>query len=160
MSPVLAAFFCEAIASSSADNVKESPGFVMEIPEKESDVLPIVQDIAADSIIRGTYVYERDKELTGAMPAKSSNAFGQWQGPGQVFYKVVIGALAPRHFLDSADVGTVTLNPHHIAARQVRIIARIRDRRNSRGNHVQTLYDDDRGWGRFCICGRAGAGPG
>jgi hypothetical protein len=105
---VLAAFFCEAIASS-ADNVKESPGFVMEIPEKESDVLPIVQDIAADSIVRGTYVYERDKELTGAMPAKSSNAFGQWQGPGQVFYKVVIGALAPRHFLDSADVGTVTV---------------------------------------------------
>ena len=108
MSPVLAAFFCAATASS-ADNVKESPGFVMEIPEKESDVLPIVQDIAADSIIRGTYVYERDKELTGAMPAKSSNAFGQWQGPGQVFYKVVIGALAPRHFLDSADVGTVTV---------------------------------------------------
>ncbi len=108
MSPVLAAFFCEAIASS-ADNVNESPGFVMEIPEKESDVLPIVQDIAADSIIRGTYVYERDKELTGAMPAKSSNAFGQWQGPGQVFYKVVTGVLAPRHFLDSADIGTVTV---------------------------------------------------
>jgi len=108
MSPVLAAFFCAATASS-ADNVKESPGFVMEIPEKESDVLPIVQDIAADSIIRGTYVYERDKELTGAMPAKSSNAFGQWQGPGQVFYKVVTGVLAPRHFLDSADVGTVTV---------------------------------------------------
>src|SRR5260370_40402114 len=108
MSPVLAAFFCAATAFS-GENVKESPGFVMEIPEKESDVLPIVQDIAADSIIRGTYVYERDKELTGAMPAKSSNAFGQWQGTGQVFYKVVTGALAPRHFLDSADVGTVTV---------------------------------------------------
>jgi hypothetical protein len=108
MSPVLAAFFCAATAFS-GDNVKESPGFVMELPEKESDVLPIVQDVAADSIIRGTYAYERDKELTGAMPAKSSNAFGQWQGPGQVFYKVVTGVLAPRHFLDSADIGTVTV---------------------------------------------------
>jgi hypothetical protein len=105
---VLAAFFCAATAFS-GDNVKESPGFVMELPEKESDVLPIVQDVAADSIIRGTYAYERDKELTGAMPAKSSNAFGQWQGPGQVFYKVVTGVLAPRHFLDSADIGTVTV---------------------------------------------------
>src|SRR5260221_12163833 len=88
MSPVLVTFFCAATASS-ADNVKESPGFVMEIPEKESDVLPIVQDIAADSIIRGTYVYERDKELTGAMPAKFSNAFVQWQAPGAGFYKIV-----------------------------------------------------------------------
>src|SRR5260221_12935978 len=93
MSPVLVTFFCAAIASS-ADNVKESPGFVMEIPEKESDVLPIVQDIAADSIVRGTYAYERDKELTGAMPAESSNAFVQWQGAGQVLYKVVISAPA------------------------------------------------------------------
>jgi hypothetical protein len=105
---VLSAFFCAATAFS-GDNVKESPGFVMELPEKESDVLPIVQDVAADSIIRGTYAYERDKELTGAMPAKSSNAFGQWQGAGQVFYKVVTGVLAPRHFLDSADIGTVTV---------------------------------------------------
>ena len=105
---VLAAFFCAAIAFSS-DNVKESPGFVMEISEKESDVLPIVQGIAADSIIRGTYVYEREQTLTGAMPAKTSEAFGQWQEPGHVLYKVLTGALAPRHFLDSNDIGTITV---------------------------------------------------
>jgi hypothetical protein len=108
LSSVLATLFCAVIAFS-GDNLKESPGFVMEVPEKESDVLPIVQDIAADSIIRGTYVYERDKTLTGAVPAKYSDAFGQWQGTGHIFYKMVIGVLAPRHFLDSADLGTVTV---------------------------------------------------
>jgi hypothetical protein len=107
LSSVLMLF--SAATAFSGDNLKESPGYVMELPEKESDVLPIVQDIATDSIIRGTYVYERDKTLTGALPAKSSDAFGQWQGTGHVFYKMVAGVLAPRHFLDSADLGTVTV---------------------------------------------------
>ena len=30
-------------------------------------------------------------------------------GPGTVFYKVLTGALAPRHFLDSTDIGTITV---------------------------------------------------
>jgi hypothetical protein len=107
MSSVLVTLF--SAAAFSGDNGKGSPGFVMDLPEKESDVLPTVQDIATDSIVRGTYVYERDQTLTGAMPAKSSDAFGEWQGPGQVFYKVVTSVLAPRHFLDSADLGTVTV---------------------------------------------------
>jgi len=107
MSPMLATLFSSTAFS--GDNVKGSSGFVMELPERESDVLPVVHDIAGDSIVRGTYVYERDKTLTGAMPAKSSDAFGQWQGSGQVFYKIVTGVLAPRHFVDSADVGTVTV---------------------------------------------------
>ena len=126
MSPVLAILF-SAASVFSGDNVKESPGFVMELPGKESDVLPIVQDIAADSIIRGTYVYERDKAIAGALPAKSSDAFGQWQGPGQVFYKVVTGVPAPRHFLDSTDLGTVTVRyivePSGDARTRVRIDA-------------------------------------
>jgi hypothetical protein len=68
-----------------------------------------VKEVAADTIIRGTYVYEADKTLTGAMPAKASDAFGEWQGPGNVFYKILTGALSPRHFLDSADIGTITV---------------------------------------------------
>lgn len=92
-----------------ADRAKDSPGFVTEIPAKESDVLPVVKEVAADTLVRGTYVYEKDKTLTGAMPAKASFVFGAWQGPGTVFYKVLTGALAPRHFADSADIGTITV---------------------------------------------------
>lgn len=91
------------------DTAKESPGYVIELPAKESEVLGIVTEVAADTIVHGTYVYEREKTLTGAMPAKTSSVFGEWQGPGNVFYKVLTGALAPRHFQHSADIGTITV---------------------------------------------------
>jgi len=91
------------------DKANDSPGFVTEIAAKESDVLPVVKEIATDSLVRGTYVYEKDKTLTGAMPAKTSDVFGTWQGSGTVFYKVLTGALAPRHFAGSADMGTITV---------------------------------------------------
>jgi hypothetical protein len=91
------------------DKSQESPGFVIEFDAKESDVLQVVKDIAEDSVVRGTYVYENKKTLTGAMPAKTSNAFEEWKGPGQVFYKVLTGAVAPRHFIESNDIGTITV---------------------------------------------------
>ena len=105
---LLPTLFC-AVITFARDKAKESPGFVIELPAKESEVLRIVTEVAADTTIHGTYVYERDKTLTGAMPAKTSSVFGEWQGPGNVFYKVLTGALAPRHFQDSADMGTITV---------------------------------------------------
>lgn len=100
---------CFAAIGFAGNKAKQSPGYVIELPAKESEVLQIVTEVAADTIVHGTYVYERDKTLTGALPAKTSSVFGKWQGPGKVFYKVLSGALAPRHFQDSADVGTITV---------------------------------------------------
>jgi hypothetical protein len=94
-------------AISGADKANESPGFVIELAAKESVVLQIVQDVAEDSVVRGTYVYEKVQTLSGAMPAKTSEYFGAWQGPGRAFYKVLTGALAPRHFKNSSDIGTI-----------------------------------------------------
>jgi hypothetical protein len=91
------------------DKRGESPGYVIELSAKESDVLQVVKEVAGDSVVRGTYVYERDQTLTGAMPAKTSDAFEPWEGPGQVFYKVLTGAVAPRHFVESNDIGTITV---------------------------------------------------
>jgi hypothetical protein len=117
-SGVLRGTVCAALALSAlsfatmafqGDKAKDSSGFVTEIPAKESDVLSVVKEVAADTLVRGTYVYEKDKTLTGAVPAKTSDVFGAWQGPGTVFYKVLTGALAPRHFADSADSGTITV---------------------------------------------------
>jgi hypothetical protein len=54
-------------------------------------------------------VYENAKTLSGAVPAESSAYFGPWTGPGHAFYKVLTGAVAPRHFKDSGDVGTITV---------------------------------------------------
>jgi hypothetical protein len=101
--------FSPAAVSLAGDKTKEAPGFVVELPAKESDVLQAVKEIAEDSDVRGTYVYEGQKTLTGAIPAKTSDVFAQSQEPGAVFYKVLTGALAPRHFLDSSDMGTITV---------------------------------------------------
>jgi hypothetical protein len=91
------------------DKAKESPGFVIELAAKESVVLQIVKDIAEDSVVRGTYVYEKEQTLSGAVPASSSDYFGPWQGPGRAFYKVFPNAVAPRHFKNSNDTGTITV---------------------------------------------------
>src|SRR5258708_26006851 len=82
---------CLACIGFAASKAQESPGFVMEFAAKESDVLPIVKNIADDSIVRGTYVFEKDKTLAGAMPAQSSAAFEPWTGPRRAFYQGVTG---------------------------------------------------------------------
>jgi hypothetical protein len=92
-----------------ADNKDESPGYVFDLAATESEVTSIVKDLASDSVLRGTYVYEKEKTLTGALPADSSSAFAPWQGPGRVFYKIRTAALSPRHFRDSDDIGTITV---------------------------------------------------
>jgi len=94
---------------SGGDKARESPGFVIELAAKESVVLQIVKDVAEDSVVRGTYVYEKEQTLSGATTAASSDYFGPWKGPGHVFYKVLTGALAPRHFKNSSDAGVITV---------------------------------------------------
>jgi hypothetical protein len=84
-------------------------GFAVELPYAEADVASVVQSVADDHIIRGTYVYEREKTLNDALSANSSSFFGSWQGPGHAFYKVRKDALAPRNFKESADIGVITV---------------------------------------------------
>jgi len=67
---------------------QESVGLGFELDGTEADVLEVVKLVAEDPIIRGTYVYESTKTLTGARPANSSAYFGAWTGPGACFYKV------------------------------------------------------------------------
>ena len=88
---------------------QESVGLGFELDATEADVLEVVKLVAEDPIIRGTYVYESTKTLTGARPANSSAYFGAWTGPGHAFYKVLTGAVAPRNFKGSGDVGTITI---------------------------------------------------
>jgi hypothetical protein len=86
-----------------------SAGLGYEVNGSEADVLDVVKAVADDTIIHGTYVYEHDKILKGAEAAQSSAYFGAWTGPGRAFYKVLKGAVAPRHFKDSNDAGTISV---------------------------------------------------
>jgi len=96
-------------AGQSQDKAPDAAGSGFELKATEADVLQVVEAVAQDSIVRGTYVYEKQKTLTGAVPANSSTYFGTWPGPGHAFYKVLKGAVAPRHFRDSGDMGTITV---------------------------------------------------
>jgi hypothetical protein len=84
-------------------------GFAVELPYAEADVTSVVQSVVEDHVIRGTYVYEREKILNDAVSANSSSSFGPWQGLGRAFYKVRKDALAPRNFKESADIGVITV---------------------------------------------------
>jgi hypothetical protein len=98
-----------APAKSPQVKTQSSAGLGFELDGTEADILEVVKHVAEDPIVRGTYVYENAKTLTGAVPADSSAYFGPWAGPGHAFYKVLTGAVAPRHFRDSGDAGTITI---------------------------------------------------
>jgi len=84
-------------------------GLVRELPASYDDALQVLQEIVRDQTIRGTYMYDRDKTLTEAVTVESTPLFRRWEGPGKAFYKVRAEVVAPRHFLDSADLGTVAV---------------------------------------------------
>jgi hypothetical protein len=98
-----------ALTPSPENKTPGSAGFVIELAAQEADVLQAVKSVAEDPIIRGTYIYDKEQTLTGATPAESSAYFGRSKESGHVFYKVLTGAVAPRHFKDSNDRGTITI---------------------------------------------------
>jgi hypothetical protein len=98
-----------AVAIPGQVNAQGTAGLGFELESREANVLDVVKIVAEDPIVRGTYVYENAKTLTGARAADSSSYFGPWTGPGHAFYKVLTGAVAPRNFKESGDVGTITV---------------------------------------------------
>jgi hypothetical protein len=88
---------------------KSGHSLTIDLPSPSAKVVKVVEQVAGDGIIHGTSQYEREKTITDATVATSSDAFEPWEGPSQVFYKVKDGALAPSHFDDTGDIGTVTV---------------------------------------------------
>ena len=86
-----------------------SPGLATEISASLEDVLQALQEVLHDPIIHGTSMYDKDKTLTGATVVDSTPLFEPLPGGGDVFYKVRTNTIAPRHFQNSADRGTVAV---------------------------------------------------
>jgi hypothetical protein len=84
-----------------------TPGLVREFLAPVSDVRQAVLSVQRDHIIHGTLVFDKEPTLTGAEAIDATPLFDPWQGPGEVYYKIRAEAIAPRHFLDSADQGTI-----------------------------------------------------
>jgi hypothetical protein len=84
-------------------------GFSTEIAYPEHDVLQAVQAVVNDGIIQGSKEYNKDKYIDGAHSAATSSLFPEWKEPGEVYYKVRTGVLAPLNFKESNDQGTLAV---------------------------------------------------
>ena len=91
------------------DHEIPSPGLATEFSASLDDVLQALQEVLHDQIIHGTTMFDKDKNLAGATAVDSSPLFDPWREDGQVFYKIRTGAIAPRHFRESADQGTIAV---------------------------------------------------
>ena len=108
---VLLLFF--AGMSAHARTTKHQPhwgaGMSVELDASFDEAVKVVSGVAGDGIIRGTWEYKGASELEGAQAAKTATGFEPWNGNGIVLYKVRLGTVAPEHFYDTADRGTVAV---------------------------------------------------
>jgi hypothetical protein len=107
MFPVL--FYLFFAASQRAVPASDLPtaGIVREFSSPLSDVRQAVLAVQRDHIIHGTLVFDKEPILNGAEAVDATQLFDPWQGEGEVYYKIRKDAIAPRHFLESADQGTI-----------------------------------------------------
>jgi len=91
------------------DVLEYGAGLIVNIPLPEPEVAQVVEDVAANTIIRGTKEYNKDEFVAGAVAATSTPVFPAWTEGGKVFYKVRKQAIDPRNFKDSGDVGTLAV---------------------------------------------------
>ena len=94
-------------ASFARTRAKAAPSFTIDVDQPFSRVVAVVEEVARSGVIHGTFEYAEEAQLEGAEFAAESRLFPAWSGGGKVFYKLRGRTLAPKHFLESNDVGTV-----------------------------------------------------
>jgi hypothetical protein len=104
---IFALFLAFRMASASPHKELTTPGITREFMAPIGDVRQAVVSVEKDHIIHGTLIFDREPILTGAEAVDSTPLFDPWSGPGEVYYKIRPQAIAPRHFLDSGDQGTI-----------------------------------------------------
>jgi hypothetical protein len=88
---------------------KAAPSFTIEVDQPFNRVASVVEDVARSSVIKGTFEYAGEEQLEGAQFEANSRLFPAWTGAGKVFFKVRNRTLAPKHFIESNDVGAVAV---------------------------------------------------
>jgi hypothetical protein len=106
---VLLTIAVPALRSRDKNKLSYGEGLIVNVPFPEPEVAQVVQDVAQNSIIRGTKEYNKDEYVAGAKAADSTRVFPPWTEGGKVFYKVRLQALDPRNFKDSGDLGTLAV---------------------------------------------------
>ena len=97
------------LPGSAAQKELATPGLVREFQGSIDEVRQAVLSVQHDHIVHGTKVFDREPILTGAEAVDSCPLFEPWRGPGEAYYKVRRDAIAPRHFLETGDIGTIAV---------------------------------------------------
>lgn len=103
----LSLFFAAPFLFATSPKELTTPGLVREFQAPVADVRQAVLSIQKDHIIHGTKVFDKEPILTGAEAVPSTPLFEPWNAPGEVYYKIRSNAIAPRHFMDTGDQGTI-----------------------------------------------------
>jgi hypothetical protein len=106
---VFAALLLLFPAASLAKETLTTPGLVREFFGSLEEVRQAVQFVVHDQVIHGTLIFDKEPILNGAEAVDSTPLFEPWQGPGDVYFKIRKNAIAPRHFLESGDQGTIAV---------------------------------------------------
>jgi hypothetical protein len=91
------------------DVLQYGAGLIVNVPLPEPEVAQVVEDVAQNTLIRGTKEYNKDEYVAGAVAATSTPVFPAWTEGGKVLYKVRKQALDPRNFKNSGDLGTLAV---------------------------------------------------
>jgi hypothetical protein len=109
-------FLCVLLAAaalvplfSQAKETLTTPGLVREFNASAEEVRQAVLAVVHDQILHGTLIFDKEPVLNGAEAVASTPLFDPWSGPGEVYYKIRRNAIAPRHFKDSGDQGTIAV---------------------------------------------------
>jgi hypothetical protein len=122
---VLCVYFLASLRLASAASDLTTPGIVREFNSSLGDVRQAVLAVQKDHIIHGTLVFDKEPILNGAEAVERTPLFDPWQGEGEVYYKVRQNAVAPRHFLESGDQGTIAVRYVVIPVTEVRTRVKI-----------------------------------
>jgi len=95
--------------AATAKETLTTPGLVREFFGSLEEVRQAVLFVVHDQVIHGTLIFDKEPILNGAEAVDSSPLFEPWQGPGDVYFKIRKNAIAPRHFLESGDQGTIAV---------------------------------------------------
>jgi hypothetical protein len=119
----------------------QGAGMVREFAATAEEVRQAVVDQAKDQIIHGTKIFDKEPVLTGAEAVDATPLFDPWTGAGTVYYKIRKHAIAPRHFLESADQGTIAVRFVVVPVNQNRTRVRIDAVYVESSHHVVHISD-------------------
>jgi Bacterial SH3 domain len=107
---LISAFFLLCVMSAARERSSAEGSLTAELPVPYDTALQLVSDIAANGVIPGTGEFQDETQIAGAVRANSSKLLTPVEIPGAtVFYKVRERTLAPRHYKNSNDQGTLVI---------------------------------------------------